>query len=73
MRTPPGSSFLRSLCTYTSIALPTLAPLAQVRDELVLGHETPGAAQENLEQADLARRQLERLAVKARDTADLVG
>src|ERR687896_1240727 len=48
-----------------------LAPFAQVRNQLILRHEAPGAAQEDLEQAHLTRRQLERLAVHARDAPDL--
>src|SRR5919106_3736938 len=49
-----------------------LTPLAEVRDQLVLGDQAPGALQEDLEQAHLARRELERLAVQPRDASDLV-
>src|SRR5258706_5640262 len=54
------------------IARHFLAPFAQVPDQLVLRDEAPGALQENLEQAHLARRELDRVAVDARDAADLV-
>src|SRR5688500_16397244 len=49
-----------------------LAPFAQVRHQLVLRHQPPGALHEDLEHAHLARRQLDRRPVQARHAADLV-
>ena len=40
-----------------------LAPFAQALDQLRLAHQPPGALQQHLEQAQLARRQLHHLAV----------
>jgi len=54
------------------VARDFLAPLAQVAHQLVLGDQAPGALQEDLEQAHLARRQFDRLAVQARHAPDLV-
>src|SRR4051812_6830896 len=44
-----------------------LAPFAQAGDELVLADETAGALQQHLEQADLARGQLDHLVVYVGD------
>src|SRR5690606_15921469 len=49
-----------------------VAPLAEVLDDLFLADESPDALQQDLEQADLARRQLERLFIDVDGPADLV-
>src|SRR5690606_5445314 len=48
------------------------APFAQAFDQLVLAHETAGALQQDLEQAQLARGQLHHLALDGGDPAGLV-
>src|SRR5690554_6710723 len=49
-----------------------LAPAAQVVDELFLADQATGLEDEDLEQADLARRELHHLAVDAHDAVGLV-
>src|SRR5439155_23758208 len=57
---------------FDRVGADLLAPLAQMFDELILAHQPPRTLQEQLQETQLARRELEPLIAKFGDTSDLI-